>query len=374
MAFGDDLFNSVLSQVVGHPASEGNLKDYSHASKLMRPNGMALAPNQKFLFHVYFNLTDESMMTSITGNDNGLIGALVKTVQLPSFTLDTEEYIQYNRKRLVHNRIKYEPVQVVLHDDASDIIRQLWHKYYTYHFNDAAYQYESGIPGDPAKGKANYHDRDIYDGNRVQQSAGWGKTITNPNGGDTKPAFFKDITIYGMSRGQYRSYTLVNPVISAWKHDQYDYSAGDGVMQHDVTIQYEAVKYGSGKVGQAGDSNVRGFATEARYDTEPGPFGAANPTVLGEGGLLDAGGSFFEDLSSRNLIGALRTARAVQGTFDGKDLAGMLSSEVTADATQQATTILTTSAKGANKFLMDSASSNNTANTPATDNIIEKDK
>ena len=32
-------------------ASTDNLKDYSHASKLMRPEGFALAPQQKFLFH-----------------------------------------------------------------------------------------------------------------------------------------------------------------------------------------------------------------------------------------------------------------------------------------------------------------------------------
>ena len=104
---GSDLLGQIGDGFFG----TDTLKDYSHASKLMRPNGLSLAPKQKFLFHVYFNLSDPSMLKSST--DKGLVGALVKNIKLPSFKLDTQEYVQYNRKRLVHNRIKYDPITIL---------------------------------------------------------------------------------------------------------------------------------------------------------------------------------------------------------------------------------------------------------------------
>ena len=59
MAFGDEFqdLSNLLSQVGKNATTSDNLKDYAHASKLIRPGGMALAPNQKFLCNVYLKLT-----------------------------------------------------------------------------------------------------------------------------------------------------------------------------------------------------------------------------------------------------------------------------------------------------------------------------
>lgn len=297
----------------------------------MRPDGMALAPKQKFLFHVYFSPTNPGHVLS---TDKGLIGALVKTIQLPSFKLDTGEYVQYNRKRLVHNRINYEPVTIKLHDDSSNNVLALWNSYYTYYFADSSYHYSEGAPEQNTTGKTTYNSRDIYSPTRSRQAAGWGKTISSNADQGAKPAFFKDITVYGMSGGKYTSYTLINPVITSWRHDTYDYAESAGVMEHEMQIQYEAVKYGFGDVGPGGE-NIPGFGEANRYDTEPGALGpGSTSSTFGQGGITDTFDAVGTDLASGNILGAVQKAGASVTTFgSAENLANVVTTDTIQDAT-----------------------------------------
>jgi hypothetical protein len=296
------------------------LRDFSHASKLMRPNGLALAPKQKFLFHVYFNAANPGLLKSQT--DKGLVGALVKTIDLPSFKLDTEEYVQYNRKRLVHNRITYEPVNLTLHDDGEGHVLDLWTSYYNYHFADSQYDYDVGLTTTPGavRSRTDYNARDLYSQTRLDQEKGWGKTVTSPGANGFKPAFFRDIQIYGFNRGGFVLYTLINPVITMWKHDTYDYADDAGVMQHSVTLQYETVKYfDSADIG-ADNENVAGFGVESRYDTEPSTLGPGSTTsAFGQGGLVDTAGAIGNDLANGNVLGAIQKAGKSAKTFGSLD-------------------------------------------------------
>lgn len=289
-----------LGQAADGFISTPYLRDYTHASELMRPNGLALAPKHKFLFHVYFNINPN---LSNKANDLGLVGALVKSVQLPTFSIDTEQYVQYNRKRVVQNRIKYEPVQIVLHDDGNNSVLAMWQKYYGHHFSDGTY------PTNINK------SRDLYQDTGLPQ--GWGKSLSSILTSFSGEPFFKDITIYSFNRGQYTSCTLVNPAISRWSSDTHDYSQSTGTMQHEMTIEYEYVEYGAGQVSE---DNVSGFGNKSRYDTEPGALGPGSTTSLaGQGGLLDSFGAIGKDLASGNVLGAIRTAGASAKTFGSID-------------------------------------------------------
>jgi hypothetical protein len=327
-----NTFAQITGQAVESFFGTDYIKDYAHAAELMRPNGLALAPKHKFLFHVFFTL---QYPDKFGPSDNGLIGALVKSVQLPSFSIDTQEYVQYNRKRLVHNKIKYEPVTVKFHDDSSDVIRSLWADYYKYYFADAMYDYSPANGNQTVDGKANYNERDVYKPTINNQQFGWGKTVISPDGEEKLP-FFKDIVIYGMSRGTYQAYTLINPVITSWRHDTYDYSVGNGVMEHDVQLQYEAVKYTSGKIAKSdsssrqSDLNVKGFAVTGRYDKVPGGLKPGSTTsVFGQGGITDSIASVEKDLASGNWLGAIRTVGASAKTFGSiENLTKVITSDV----------------------------------------------
>ena len=292
------IFNDIAS---GFSTAE-NLRDYSHASKLFRSDNFANVPRHKFLFHVYFTLN-----VPTPSMDNGKIGALVKSINLPSFNLDTTEYVQYNRKRLVHNKIEYQPINVKFHDDSADTIRSLWFNYYNYYFADSSYDYQNGSSA------ADYTNRNLYDDTKSANE--WGYS-TASNKGAIKPAFFKDIIIYGLSRGTYVSYTLVNPMITNWQGDTYDYSQDAGLMEHNMTVKYEAVKYNRGDITK---ENVLGFGDDSRYDNHASTLsrGGTTSSLYGESGAV---ATALDLAKSGNILGAIRTGSSFVNTFKSSGL------------------------------------------------------
>jgi hypothetical protein len=113
------------------PPGQG-LRDYTHASKTFRSAGYDLAPRNKFLYYVYFNLNTAipAVANLVSGGKSSVIGLMAKSAQLPGYQMDVQTMNQYNRKRLVQTKINYNPAQIVLHDDHSDLIRNMWYQYY----------------------------------------------------------------------------------------------------------------------------------------------------------------------------------------------------------------------------------------------------
>ena len=330
------------------------LKDYAHASKTFRTNGYELAPRKKFLFHVYFNLNTAEIPTLrniFSASEQAELGLLVKTIQLPNYTLDTEVLNQYNRKRIIQKKINYLPVSMSFHDDSGDLSRNLWYNYYSYYYKDANQQYlspsnQNGSIGQVANQPGfTYNSRDIYANNRPVNdwgyigegySQGYAGGPSTGSGGDQtsgKPPFFSDITIYGMDQHKWVSYVLINPLVKEWKHDQYNYSEGGGVMENSMTVEYETVKYYSGAIGGSRpDTNIKGFADPAHYDNIRSSLARPGSTrsVLGQGGVLDAGIGIVRDLQSGNLtgvIGAVQKAGTAYNTFKGANIRSVVNEE-----------------------------------------------
>jgi hypothetical protein len=337
---GDQIYRGFLGNDV--------LRDYTHASRTFTTNSYELKPRFKFLFHVSFTINVQQIpyLRGVFGNDDiQELSLLVKTVDLPKYNVATHTLNQYNRKRVVQTKVEYQPVTMTFHDDGGDNSRKLWYYYFSYYFKDPAQQYLSpnvtnGSLGASLNRQAGfgYNTRDIY--NDILQVKDWGyagETWTDgtsaPGG---KPPFFRDIRIYGMDQRKYAEYVLINPIISNWNHDQYDYSQGSGIMQHSMTINYETVKYYEGAIGASRpDTNVQGFADPSHYDTRLSPIArpGANQTIFGQGGLLDAGIGVISDLQSGTvggLIGAAQTAARSYNTFKGADLRSISKSEAIA--------------------------------------------
>lgn len=344
MAFGQDYI------LKGFTGSEG-VADYAHAAKTFLANGYEFAPRHKYLFHVYFtiNTTFVPALRTAFGNNQEIatIGLMVKNVQLPNFNISVEQMNQYNRKRLVQTKIDYQPVQFEFHDDGGDLIRDFWYSYYSYYYKDPSQKYDNLAPNNgslgPLAGTPNafsYSARDIYDNTRPVNDWGYiGESYTD--GADTygvgktgKQPFFKDIRIYGFNQHKWASYVLINPLITEWQHDTYDYAQSNSTMSNRMTIRYETVKYGTGALGDVRpDTNVVGFADPAYYDTtisgitRPG----TNATVLGQGGLIDTGIGIAQDLESggvAGVIGAAQKSLAAYNTYKNKDLASIANKEV----------------------------------------------
>jgi hypothetical protein len=340
--FGQEFFK-------GFTAAD-SLRDYTHASKTFTTNAYELKPRFKFLFHVSFTLNTAEIpaLSQLAGvNEITSLSYLVKTVDLPKYTIAAETLNQYNRKRVVQTKINYDPVTLTFHDDGGDNSRNLWYNYYSYYYKDPSQDYlaansQNGSMGASANMQKGfgYNSRDIYNDTRVGDVNDWGYVGESYNAGGRsasgKPPFFRDISIYGMDQHKSAEYVLIKPIITNWSHDQYNYSEGSGVMQNSMTIAYETVKYYSGAVGnQRPDTNVQGFADPAHYDQTRSPISrpGSTSTVFGQGGLLDAGGGILQDLQSGGvlgLIGAAQKAGTAYNTFKGKNIASSAISEATA--------------------------------------------
>jgi len=327
------------------------LRDYTHASKVFTPNSFELKPRYKFLFHVSFtiNTSIKTVANYLGVNGSTQLSYVVKTVDLPKFTIANETLNQYNRKRVVQTKINYDPVTVVFHDDAGDNVRKMWYAYYNYYYKDASQSYNdvlengnNGSLGESANKVTgfSYNTRDIYANQRVANVNDWGYIGEAYNDGTSdpsgKPPFFLDIQITGMDQHKTSTYVLVNPVITNFAHDQYSYAEGAGTMQNTMTIAYETVKYYAGAVGRPRpDQNVHGFADPSHYDQTLSPISrpGSRANFMGQGGLLDAAGGIIEDLQSKSplgIIGAVQKAGTTYNTFKGKNLKSIAVNEAVA--------------------------------------------
>ena len=277
----DPAFTSLKDSLVGAFLSDVYLRDYTHAAKTFIPNKFSNAPKVKFLFHTYFNINSDAW-TPPAGVASNNYGILVKSVKLPSFRFETDTLNQYNRKRIILSKIKYEPVDFTFHDDNASQITAMWNAYYQYYYADS-FNPELGS-GDTKT----YNRRNIYDPS-LSGDMQYGYRGDSFTGQQERPSFFKDITVYGLWNNQYIAYTFINPIITNWSGDTYAYDQSDGTMQHNMTIDYETVTHNTGEFnleedGPKGIDAVTGFGLEAHYDYTDSPNEQLGQGVGGLGG------------------------------------------------------------------------------------------
>ena len=337
------FFQNLLTDATGAFFGSDFLRDYTHASKTFRPNAYENAPKFKFLFHVYFELnpTLGNIVTPLTTN----YGLLVKTVKLPSFTFDTTTLNQYNRKRLIQSKIKYDPVSITFHDDNGNAIRKLWKGYYNYYYADGTKpqvvfngargatpqtQYNGG--GGVSGATDTYNNRTQYQPS-ITGNDSWGYQGTSGEPTGVKIPFFKNITIFGFNQHNFVAYTLINPIITTFSHDTYSYAEGNGTMEHQMSLEYETVVYNEGAVdGQTPSNIVTGFGDENHYDRTLSPIArpGSNANILGQGGLVAGAGGVIDALEQGNILGAIQAAGTTYNTFKNTNILNIAKSEVVA--------------------------------------------
>jgi hypothetical protein len=344
------FFQNLLKDTAAGFFGNEYLRDYTHASKTFRPNAYQYAPKFKFLFHVYFEINQSAYSVGLPQGAN--FGLAVKSVKLPSYSFDTHTMNQYNRKRIVQTKIKYDPIDINFHDDNGNLIRNMWYNYYTYYYKDASKPVvslsgaQAALIGVGSANQTNYNSRNIYAPD-ITYNTDWGYIGETPNAtnppnesslGLTKIPFFKNITIFGFNQHNYVAYTLINPIINRFSHDTYNYAEGNGTMENMMTIDYETVKYFQGAISGKEPSNiVAGFGLPEHYDKILSPISrpGSQSSILGQGGLVDGATGVIEDLSgpNKNILGAIQKAGATYNTLKNINLKQAIKSEVTAGIT-----------------------------------------
>jgi hypothetical protein len=240
-----------------------HLRDARHAHQLFTESNHAFSPKVKFLYHMQFELTQEAREASPnSSNFQKEISVLAKTVDLPQYRATVETVQQYNRKKNIQTRIDYDDVRISYYDDNTGITRSLLHEYYLYYFRDNSKNDGSGNP-------VQFDARDKF--RDVVYRYGMDNEKRDP--------FFRWIKIFQLSRQEWFSYTLINPLLTAWGHDSLDYADGAGIMENTLSMIYEGVLYNNGFIDINADP--AGFASpETRYDTVPSPLTGMGTTIL----------------------------------------------------------------------------------------------
>jgi hypothetical protein len=268
-----------LTNNIANP--KGQLADFQHAARLFVDDDLRLAPKLKFQFHVYFSINPKALKSlNFHYRHQEEVNMLVKSCELPKFTIITDNLNQYNRRKITQVKIDYTPISITFHEDNFHIIRSLWNNYYSYYYAD----------NDASKITKNYIRSSMLGSSFIKSPYGF-------DNGSTVP-FFNHITIYLMGKQQYNSAKLINPVITAFTNDTVNYSSSDPI-QNSMTIAYEAVTYDSGSV-KKGDPP--GFA-KSHYDHTPSPLslaGGGTKTLFGSSGVLAGVKDIFGKIADPN--------------------------------------------------------------------------
>lgn len=246
------------------------IHNYSHAAYVFRSDAFRLHPKFQFLFWVRIKLFDYVVDESLK-EDNKIIGALAKSVNLPRFTMETKTLNAYNRVNLVQTKIKYDPVTIKFHDDGADVVRKFWYDYYSYYYRDSDYL------------DTVYHNPHKYN---TRTTDGWGYTLRGESpesniGYQATTQFIQSIEIFSFHKKEFNQVTLQNPLITAFKHGEHD-MAGTGLMENEMTVSYETVTYASGYLSPTnfGDDML------LLYDNTPSPL--ASQETFGTNGQMQA--------------------------------------------------------------------------------------
>lgn len=190
-------------------------------------------PRPKFLFGAkFYRKISTNGLSIVDGSDigNTKTAFMLKYLDRPKISFDVEELNQYNKKRLVHTGVKYQPLTVRFYDSVDDRALELFKDYFEYYF------------GDGRKITSLEWTRDIYNQEFLDSGTGWG---FNPEpykvGGLAN--FFSKIEIYHFFGGLYNIMTVVNPKIETFDHDSNDYTDGTTGSEIMMQIKFEGIVY-----------------------------------------------------------------------------------------------------------------------------------
>jgi hypothetical protein len=278
-----------------------NLRDRAHATKIFVDGNYQLAPKYSFLYYVHIESTVFAKSKDI--------GMLVKSVQLPRFSIDLKKYNAYNKTSWAQTKLNYDTISIAFHDDNADSVRDFWQAYFKYYYRDT----------DNNEPKFSEMVKTKYD--KIRPSNNWGYTPIQDE------PFLKKITIYSLHKKRFSSYALMNPIIKSFQHGEHQAGLNE-VMQNSITLDYESVLYSEGDVTE---DEIPGFL-DLRYDNHPSPLtpaGGGTASILGTGGILETVSQVGKDISAGNFnIGT--AFRGIQGLRNASsmDLKGAAVSEL----------------------------------------------
>ena len=212
---------------------------------------MRSIPRYRFMYYATFVVNSDAQNLFPNLKDIGKyeqgISFMIKSIDKPKVDLQVQELNQYNRKRYVYTRLKYNPIQIRFHDTVDDRILQVWVNYFRYYFGDSRPK-DSSVFDDSVVGQFN-------------DSSGWGLRPVSE-----QINFFKRLELYALFGRKYTQINYINPRIGNVDWQGYD-SEQPGSEEMSMTVDYESLEYAaSGATITADLANQFGFAVDVHLE------------------------------------------------------------------------------------------------------------
>ena len=207
---------------------------------------MSSIPRYRFMYYATFVANSDAVamfpnMARLGNWDSPSgISFMIRSIDKPKVDLTVQELNQYNRKRYVYTKLKYNPIQVHIYDTVDDRALDIWRSYFMYYFGDSR-----------TKNQATYNDSIVGEFN---DDSGWGLRPVSE-----QINFFSRLELYAIYGGLYTQINYINPRIVSIDWQSYENDT-PGSAELTMSLDYEAIEYvSSGKIISEEQKDQFGF-------------------------------------------------------------------------------------------------------------------
>jgi len=282
------------------------MRDSRYAKLHNKANRVIQAmPRQKFLYYATFTPSPEIAKTRKDfGSWQAGFAFQIAKIDRPRTVPQLRDLNQYNRKRVVHTGVKFEQLNLTLHDTVDDRVLRVWRDYYEWYFG------EGRIKNDRNSWKSSV----VVRRDDMPMDRGWGFSPPNIMPYDTN--FFDTLDIYTFYGKKYTHIRVYNPKIANINFDSLE-SASSDLATVEMTIDHEGYEYYDVAAPITGVEVERFNLNGGDYYEPADAFGGVNAFLMDLNDNLEA-----------SIDGLLGSARSIP--FVGGVLAGLGSNAVRA--------------------------------------------
>jgi len=258
----EGIFGGIFDQNV-------HMRDSRHAANAYGFNKTNLVngtPRHKFEFFVKFNFNEADpavrnfVQAFLNNVDQDIVTQMVKSVTMPSMTIDTEILNQYNKKRISQKRINYTPIAMTFHDSVEGRMLRLWEMYYEYYFKDGVANEKLDLGQSTGAGNtilgtfletflnafngtaAPEHRRDQYLDDTITEAFADNYGYNLKRVGNSK-YLIESMDVFQVHGGKFSRTRIIHPRVSTFQHDTLDYEDSSGLVEMRFEFEHEGVIY-----------------------------------------------------------------------------------------------------------------------------------
>ena len=209
------------------------LRNSRYATRHNKANRAIQAmPRQKFLYYATFNPSAfVSQNRNFSSWQSGFAFQISK-IDRPRTTPQLRDLNQYNRKRIVHTGIKFEPVNLTLHDTVDDRVLRVWRDYYKWYFGEGRAKQQAST----------WNSSVVVSREAMPLGNGWGFSPPDTARLDQHTNFFDSLDIYTFYGKKYTQIRIYNPKIANINFDALE-SASSDLATVEMSIDHEGYEY-----------------------------------------------------------------------------------------------------------------------------------